>query len=132
MNTKCKVIKKTKTGYNVGYSKSNCLVQGFNPELPAIIASPFVEKVLKDGKELGMTLYVYQDSLDRDGKIWEHQPIRVKVMGLKQGFSFGDKVIFDDLECVRIVTHSNNGGTISNYYYKANGVRLLKGSDDNA
>lgn len=129
---KFKVIKKASTGYNVGYSKANCLIQGFNPELPAVVASPFVEKVLKNGKELGMTLYAYQDSIDRDGKIWEHQPIRVKVMGLQQGFNFGDKVIFDDLECVRIVTHGNNGSTTPNFYYKANGVHLLKGGDNNA
>lgn len=131
MNTKCKVIKKNKTGYNVGYSKSNCLVQGFNPDLPAIIASPFVEKVLKNNKEIGMTLYAYQDTIDKFGKNWEHQPIRVKVMGLQQGFNFGDKVIFDDLECVRIVTHSGNGSTTPNFYYKANDVHLLKGSDNN-
>ena len=132
MNKKYKVIKKVNTGYNVGYSKSNCLIQGFNPDLPAIVASPFVEKALKDGKEFGMTLYAYQDSTDRDGKAWEHQPIRIKVAGLQRGFNLGDKVIFDDLECVRIVTHGSNGSTTPNFYYKANGVRLLKEGDNNA
>lgn len=131
MNKHYKVIKKVNTGYNFGYSKANCLIQGFNPELPAVIASPFVEKVQKDGKELGMTLYAYQDSIDRNGKNWEHQPVKIKVTGLQHGFNLGDKVIFDNLQCVRIITHSN-GGTTANYYYKADGVHLLKGGDNNA
>ncbi len=115
----------------MGYSKSNCFVQELNPDLEYIVASPFVEKFSKNGKD-GMALYVYQDTNDINGRKWQHQPIKVKVFGLNRGFELGDKVQFDNLECVRIVTHSNNGGTTSNYYYKANGVRLLKEGDDNA
>lgn len=126
-----KMISTQNNTYKMGYSKSNCFVQGLNPDLTHIVASPFVEKFSKNGKD-GMALYVYQDTSDINGRKWQHQPIKVKVFGLNRGFELGDKVRFDNLECVRIVTHSNNGGTISNYYYKANGVRLLKGSDDNA
>lgn len=130
-NRKFKVIKKTSTGYDVGYSKSNCLAQGIDLDLPLVIASPLVEKVVKGEQKIEMVIYAYQDSIDKYGKNWEHQPIRIKVNGLQHGFGLGDKVIFDKLECVRIIAHSSNGGTTANYYYKADGVQLVKGSDDN-
>ncbi|GAA0811470.1 hypothetical protein [Ligilactobacillus aviarius] len=131
-NKKFKVIKKASTGYGVGYSKSNCLAQGINPDLPLISASPLVEKAFKGNQEIGMVIYAYQDSIDKHGKSWEHQPIRIKVTGLQHGFGLGDKIVFENLECVRIVTHSGNGNTTANYYYKATAVRLLKEGDNNA
>lgn len=130
MTKNYKLINKVSTSFSLGYSKQNCLISGFNPDLPAVIASPFIEQALKNGQKVGMSLYVYQDAVDKDGKSWEHQPIKVKVLGLQHGFSLGDEVIFDDLMCVRIVTHAKNS-TTSNCYYKANGVQLLEGDDIN-
>lgn len=116
--------------YKRGYAKSNCLVQGFNPDLPAIVASPFVEKNYQNGKKVGMSLYVYQNEIDENGKKWQHQPIRVKVKKLQYGFDVGDKINFVNLECIRIIVQNKNSSSI-NFYYRADSVQPLKEDDIN-
>lgn len=126
-----KMISTQTNTYKMGYSKSNCFVQGLNPDLEYIVASPFVEKFSKNGKD-GMALYAYQDTSDINGKKWQHQPIKIKVFGLNRGFELGDKVRFDNLECVRIVIRSSKGSSSTDYYYQSTGVHLVKEADNNA
>lgn len=126
-----KILENDRNYYKKGYTKSNCLVSGFNPTLPATVASPFIERISKDGKEIGISLYVYQDEIDSNGKCWQHQPIKVKVASLDCDFDIGDKILFYNLECVRIAIHNNKGSSVVNYYYRASGVQLLKEDDTN-
>lgn len=122
-----KLLKNNVTNYQFGYSSENCRIQGINPEGDFVVASPFVEQIKdKKGDLTGLSVYVYQDSKDEHGRLWQHQPIKVKVSKLESNLELGDIIQINNLMGIRIIVQNEKSKAV-NYYYKADTIQLVKG-----
>lgn len=71
-------------------------------------------------------MYVYQDSKDEHGRLWQHQPIKVKVSKLESNLELGDIIQINNLMGIRIIVQNEKSKAV-NYYYKADTIQLVKG-----